>query len=370
MTDNSQPNKSTVLIVDDTPENLTVLGQLLQPYYRIKVANSGPRALVIAQTNPKPDLILLDVMMPDMDGYTVLIRLTENPDTADIPVMFVTALENTEDEAHGLDLGAVDYIAKPIRPAIVLSRIRGQLELKAARDLMRNQNAWLENEVACRIMQVKHMRDITIRALASIAETRDNETGNHILRTQAYVALLCEQLVKSGYHLDELSPEKIELITKAAPLHDMGKVGIPDHILLKPGQLTNDEFTIMKTHAMLGSNAIWRAIQHEQDQSDLDFLHVAIEIAHYHHEKWDGSGYPEGLSGTNIPLSARLMALADVFDALMNKRVYKPAFSFDHAIAIIEADKEKHFDPSIVDAFLARQDDFKAIADQYIDHPL
>jgi putative two-component system response regulator len=359
--------QSTILVVDDTPENITVLGELLKPYYSVRVSTNGRRALDSAADLPQPDLILLDVMMPEMDGYEVLAKLRQNPETRDIPVIFITALDGIEDESHGLDLGAADYITKPLRPTIVLARVKAQLELKQARDRLRDQNAWLETEVTRRMRQNQRIQDASMRALASLAETRDNETGNHILRTQAYVNVLASELAQQHHHAAALTPAIIDSYTKAAPLHDIGKVGIPDEILNKPGKFEPEEWAVMQTHSRIGSDAIWRAIQNEEDQTELDFLHIAMDIAHYHHEKWDGSGYPEGLKGNSIPLSARLMALADVFDALISKRVYKSAFTVDKAIEIIVEGKGKHFDPEIVEAFLSRLDDFRNIAARYRD---
>ena len=359
--------QKTLLLVDDTPENLTVLGEILMPHYRVRVASSGARALAAATTDPRPDLVLLDVMMPEMDGYEVISRLRADPRTRELPVIFVTALDSTEDEAHGLELGAVDYITKPVRPAIVLARVRGQLELKEARDRMRDQNAWLEAEIARRMRQNQVVQDVSMRALASIAEARDDETGNHILRTQAYVNVLARALATTPRYAGELTPALVETYTKAAPLHDIGKVAIPDHILHKPGRHTPDEWEIMKTHARQGSDAIWRAICDQEEREALDFLYIAMDIAHYHHEKWDGSGYPEGLAGEAIPLPARLMALADVFDALISKRAYKPAFPLDRATAIITEGRGRHFDPDVVDAYLAHLDEFAAISARYAD---
>ena len=359
--------QKTLLLVDDTPENLTVLGEILMPHYRVRVASSGARALAAATTDPRPDLVLLDVMMPEMDGYEVISRLRADPRTRELPVIFVTALDSTEDEAHGLELGAVDYITKPVRPAIVLARVRGQLELKEARDRMRDQNAWLEAEIARRMRQNQVIQDVSMRALASIAEARDDETGNHILRTQAYVNILARALATTPRYAGELTPALVETYTKAAPLHDIGKVAIPDHILHKPGRHTPDEWAIMKTHARQGSDAIWRAICDQEEREALDFLYIAMDIAHYHHEKWDGSGYPEGLAGEAIPLPARLMALADVFDALISKRAYKPAFPLDRATAIINEGRGQHFDPDVVDAYLAHLDEFAAISARYAD---
>ena len=394
----SAPNASinhqaSVLIVDDTPENLAVLGGLLQPIYRVMVANSGQRALDIAAREPHPDLILLDVMMPEMDGYMVVTKLRENPATRHIPVIFVTALDADEDEEKGLSLGAVDYITKPIRPAIALARIKAHLELKHARDWLRDQNTWLEGEVAKRMRENMLMQDVSIRALANLAEVRDMETGNHIKRTQAYVDLLARQLQDHPRFSAHLTPSMVTLITKAAPLHDIGKVGIPDSILLKPARLTAEEFTIMKKHSAIGGDAIEAAMRAEIDDGDfkilqqhctlggkaldsamadfdqapLAFLAVAREIAMWHHEKWDGTGYPHGLVGENIPIPARIMAVADVFDALASRRVYKEPMSPEQTVKIIQESRGSHFDPSVVDAFMDNIDAMLEILDRYND---
>ncbi len=359
------PRIATLLVVDDTPENLTVLTELLAPSYRVLVSNSGPRALRLAQSEPSLDLILLDVMMPDMDGYGVLARLKENPATADVPVIFVTAMTAMEEEQRGFDLGAVDYITKPIRPPIVLARVKAQLELKEARDWLKNKNEVLEAEVAARLGEILLIQDVSIHALARLAETRDPETGNHIHRTQSYVRALATRLLPHSRFSALLSGDYIDQLAKSAPLHDIGKVGIPDHILLKPGKLTAEEWVTMKTHARLGSEAIELA---ERDAiKPVAFLTIAKEIAHWHHEKWDGSGYPDGLAGDAIPIPARLMALADVFDALISRRVYKPPMPYEQAREIIVADRGRHFDPDVVDAFLAVFDEFVDIAERYAD---
>lgn len=357
--------KKTILLVDDTPDNIQIMSEILLPQYMVRAANCGAKALTAASSEPRPDLILLDVMMPEMDGYEVIRRLRINPVTRDIPVIFVTALDATEDEAHGLALGAADYITKPVCPAIVQARVRIQLELKEAREHMRNQNAWLETEVNRRMRLNQITQDVSLRALASLAEARDTETGKHILRTQSYVSLLAQTLAKLPKYSEILTPNTIESYVKAAPLHDIGKVGIPDSVLRKPSKLLPDEWEIMKTHAKIGADAILRATLQEEDQSDLEFLHVAIQIAGNHHEKWDGTGYPNGLSGEQIPLSARLMALADVFDALLNKRVYKDSYSFEAVTSMIIEQKGKHFDPDIVDAYLANLNNFRAVVAHY-----
>jgi len=357
--------KPTVLIVDDTPENLTLMNGLLREDYRTKVANSGARALALAVADPKPDLVLLDIMMPEMDGYEVCRRLKADVATRDIPVIFLTAKVEVEDEQMGFDVGAVDYITKPISPPIVLARVKTQLSLKAAADFLRDKNAYLETEVQKRTREVQVVQDVTIMAMASLAETRDNETGNHIRRTQNYVRTLAQKLRDHPRFRAQLDDDTIELLYKSAPLHDIGKVGIPDAILLKPGKLTPEEFEVMKTHTTLGRDAILAAERLINAPST--FLRLAREIAHFHQEKWDGSGYPEGLAGEAIPVSARLMAVADVYDALIARRVYKPPFPHDEAVQIIRAGRDQHFDPDMVDAFVAVQGEFRAIAERYAD---
>lgn len=357
------PSRATVLIVDDDTGNLGILGNLLQPQHDVLAAPSGERALQISTGTPKPDLILLDVLMPHLDGYAVLARLRQNPATLDIPVIFVTGLDSTEDEEKGLALGAVDYIAKPYRSSIVLARVRTQLELKRARDRLRNQNAYLEAEVARRMQDTLLVQDVTINALAELAETRDNETGNHIRRTQQYVRILAQRLQTHPRFAGFLTDKVVELMAKSAPLHDIGKVGIPDQILLKPGKLNEEEWAIMKTHSMLGALSIERALRNADRR--LDFLDMAMQIARFHHEKWDGNGYPEGLKENDIPIPARLMALADVFDALVTRRVYKEAIPFYMAKEIIVAERGRHFDPDVVDVFLENFDDFVTVAEKY-----
>ncbi len=350
----------TILVVDDTPENILLLSELLQPLYLVRAASSGYRALQVAASDPRPDLILLDVMMPEMDGYEVIRQLQADARTAGIPVIFVTALESSIDEERGLALGAVDYITKPIKPAIVLARVKTHIELGTARAWLQDRNAVLEAEVARRMEENLLIQDAGIRALAYLAETRDPETGNHLRRTQQYVEALCKQLRSHPRFAGFLTDHNIQVLIKSTPLHDIGKVGIPDHILLKPGKLDPDEWEIMKHHARYGSDAIELA---EKDaEKPVEFLSMAKEIARYHHEKWDGSGYPDGLAGDAIPISARLMALADVFDALISQRVYKPPFSMEKSVSIIQEGRGSHFDPDVVDAFLALQKEFLTIA--------
>jgi putative two-component system response regulator len=333
----------------------------------VRAATSGESALRVAQSAPVPDLILLDVMMPGMDGYQVSEHLSANPVTRHIPVIFLTAMSDAASEIRGLDSGAVDYITKPIAPPIVLARVRTQLELKQARERLADQNSFLEAEVSRRMAENELIQTVGIRALAHLAETRDPETGNHILRTQAYVRELATRLGDHPRFSTALSGRNIELLTRSAPLHDIGKVGIPDAILQKPGPLTPAEWDIMKTHSRLGAEAIELA---ERDaERAVEFLGLAKEIARWHHEKWDGSGYPDGLAGEAIPVSARLMAVADVFDALITPRVYKIPLPLEQAREIIDAGRGTHFDPDIADTFLAGFEEFTAIAQRHQDNP-
>jgi putative two-component system response regulator len=358
-------SKATVLIVDDTPENLTLMTGLLKDDYQTKVANSGERALKVALVDTPPDLILLDIMMPGMDGYEVCRRLKGDRRTSHVPVIFLTAKAEVADEQMGFDVGAVDYITKPISAPIVMARVQTHLALKAAADFLKDKNAYLEGEVAKRTREVQVVQDVTIMAMASLAETRDNETGNHIRRTQNYVKALAKRLQGNPKFAARLPDDMVEMLYKSAPLHDIGKVGIPDAILLKPGKLTPEEFEIMKTHTTLGRDAIVTA--EKLIDAPSTFLKLAREIAHYHQEKWDGSGYPDKLAGEAIPVSARLMAVADVYDALISRRVYKPPFSREKAVGIIREGRGQHFDPDMVDAFLEIEAEFHAIAERYAD---
>jgi putative two-component system response regulator len=357
--------KPTLLVVDDTPENLSLLQQLLKDSYRLRAANNGVRALELALAEPAPDLILLDIMMPGMDGYAVCARLKQDPRTAAIPVIFLTARSELEDEEKGFALGAVDYITKPVRPAICLARLRTHLALKASADFLRDKNVFLEAEVGRRTREVNALQDVTILAMALLAETRDPDSANHLLRTQHYVRALAWKLSSHARFRDFLTVASISLLFRSAPLHDIGKAGIPDRILLKKGRLTPDEFEIMKTHTTLGRDAIAQA--EAALGLEVEFLGMAKQIAYSHQEKWDGSGYPQGLAGDAIPIPARLMAVADVYDALISRRVYKDAMPHDEAVKIIQAASGQHFDPDVVAAFVQVQQQFHAIALTYAD---
>ena len=358
--------KPTVLVVDDTPDNLSLMSGLLKDKYKVKIANNGERALKVVMTGTLPDIILLDIMMPVMDGYETCRQLKANPETKDVPVIFLTAKAEVEDEIKGFELGAVDYITKPISPPIVLARVHTHLQLKRIRDYLKDKNEFLENEVQKRTREVVAVQEVTILAMASLAETRDNDTGNHIRRTQFYIRALAEKLRNHERFRHLLNDDKtIDLLFKSAPLHDIGKVGIPDAILLKPGRFTPEEFEIMKSHTTLGRDAILAA--ERRLGLELRFLTYAKEIAYTHQEQWDGTGYPEGLSGDDIPISGRLMAVADVYDALICRRIYKEGMSHEKAVGIILESKGSHFDPDVVDAFMEIAGEFKEIAKRFED---
>jgi putative two-component system response regulator len=361
----AEEKMATVLVVDDTPDVLSMISCLLKHRYKVRAANNGADALRIAGSEHRPDLILLDILMPEMDGYEVCRRLKSDPGTADIPVIFLTVKNDVEDEKLGFELGAVDYIAKPISPPIVFARVKTHLELKAAADALRERNATLEAEVEKRTRDMAAIQDVTILALTSLAETRDVETGNHIRRTQHFVKALAERLKDNPRFSALLTDGYIHLLFKSAPLHDIGKVGIPDSILLKPGPLTADEFERMKAHTTLGRDAIEQA--EKALGVEVEFLQCAKEIAFSHQEKWDGSGYPQGLAGDAIPVSARLMALADVYDALISRRVYKAPMPHEQAARIIAEGRGSHFDPDVADAFQALQGEFQDISRRFAD---
>ena len=321
-------DKATVLIVDDNADNLDVLSGVLRPFYKVKAAINGKLALKII-TKSKPDIILLDIMMPDMDGFEVCRQLKANPVTSTIPVIFVTAKTETKDEQAGFELGAVDYITKPISAPIVLARVKTHLALY-------NQKRELEHLVKERTKELDDTRLEVIQRLGCAAEYKDNETGLHVIRMSWYSKFLAQQI--------EANSAWVDLLYTTAPMHDIGKIAIPDSVLLKPGKLDADEWDIMKTHVDCGVDILG---DHESE-----LMTMAREIAQHHHEKFDGSGYPNGLKGDSIPLSARIVAIADVFDALTSERPYKKAWSLEKAILLLEEEAGKHFDPELVPAFI------------------
>ena len=320
--------QSSILIVDDRPENIDILNDVLFPHYRIRIALNGEKALKIAFSASPPDLILLDVMMPGLNGYQVCEKLKSNPDTRTIPVIFVTSMSEADNEEKGLELGAVDYITKPVNPAIVLARVKTHLALyDQARELARL--------VSQRTAELKKTRQQIIRRLGRAAEFHDNETGNHIVRMSHFSRLIGQA---AG-----LGEESVDILFNASPMHDVGKIGIPDRILLNQGKLKPEEWELIRQHSKIGADIIGT-------HSD-DLLQAAHTIALCHHEKWDGSGYPQGLKGEDIPFMARIVAIADVFDALTSDRPYKKAWSVDAAARYIEDQAGAYFDPGLIPPF-------------------
>lgn len=347
----------SVLIVDDNPENIRLLRNVLKDEgYRIRIAMNGHEAL---ETIDKelPDLVLLDVMMPGIDGYGVCRKLKSNEQTSQIPVIFISALETVLDESMGLSLGAADYIVKPFNAEIVKQRVKNHLMIKQYSNN-------LESLVSERTKELEKTRDAVIFSMGALAEYRDLETAKHIRRTQEYILILARHLWQTGKLNNGFNEKSLSILYKSAPLHDVGKVGIPDAILLKPGKLTEDEFEKMRKHTLYGKEMIAK-IRHELTEDT--FLSVAEEVALNHHERWDGSGYPNGLAGESIPVSGRMMALADVYDALISKRVYKDPYSHDEAREMIVEARGTQFDPAVVDAFLELENEFIKVAKQYSD---
>jgi len=333
--------KQSVLIVDDTPENIDVLKGVLADEYKLKAATNGRTALAIAQKQ-RPDIILLDVMMPEMDGYEVCRQLKANSDTAAIPVIFVTAMSEARDEQFGLSLGAVDYITKPVNAAIVQARVNAQL-------MLANQRRACERLVRIRTRELEEAQRAAIFMLGEAGHYNDTDTGLHIWRMAAYSAALAR--------LAGWSAERVQLLELAAPMHDTGKIGIADSILKAPRALAPDEWEIMRTHSMIGYQIL--------SQSEAPLFKLAAEVALNHHEKWDGSGYPGGREGADIPESARIVAIADVFDALTMKRPYKEAFPVSDAIAIIRAGAGQHFDPRLTQLFIDNIDEILQIKQRW-----
>jgi putative two-component system response regulator len=361
-----RPDQPLVLVVDDTPENLQLMSELLLGRYRVKVASSGAKALRIAAGSPPPDLILLDIMMPELDGYEVCRRLKADPATADIPVVFLTARSESADEQQGFDLGAVDYITKPISPPIVLARVQAQLQLKASNDFLRDKSEYLELEVRRRTRDMQRLQDVTIEAMASLAAMRDNPCGKHLARIEPYMATLAAALARQQPILAaELGGERIARLGKAALLHGIGKLILPDRILLNPGPLQGADLQLLHRHAEAGRDALLAA--ESKLDSGTDFLRDARDIVYSQHEHWDGSGYPQGLRGEQIPLAARLMAVVGCYEELTSRHPYRQSVSHAEALRQISAASGTRFDPSVVLAFIEAADAFAGIAGRLAD---
>jgi putative two-component system response regulator len=357
--------KPTVLVVDDAPDNLMLIKMLLQGKYRIKLALNGEIALRAAAQLPLPELILLDVMMPDMDGYEVCRKLKSNPLTAEIPVLFLTAKNHLDDERRGFQEGALDYVTKPIDPEVLQARVATHLQLRALRAQLLELAQNVDKQVEERTREMEHIQDATVLAVAAIVETGDSVTRNHLRRTQNYVGALARKLQQQPQFAAELCDANIALIFRAVPLHDIGKVGSNDPSLRNPGKLSEAEIRLMHQHTIFGRDSILGVEQYLGVSSP--FLKYAREICYSHQERFDGSGYPEGLRSDAIPLAARLMAVADTYDALISKRSYKEPISHEEAIEVLREGSGTLFDPLVIGAMLEIAPQFKAISEQYHD---
>lgn len=373
----TEPQKPTpsalprVMVVDDLEENIYLLERLLRPKgYEVISASSGRRALEVIASTP-PDILLLDLVMPDISGIEICKRLKDDPKTRHIPIVIVTGVAEREYYVEALEAGADDYLTKPLDSVLLHARIRNCLRAKNLQDslleyqhALEGHNATLEVRVQQRTEQVAKTQSVTVFSLSKLAESRDPETGEHLERMRRYVRVVAEEMSTNPEFSGEITDKFIEELYTSSPLHDIGKVGIPDRILLKPGKLSPLEFDIMKTHTTLGGETLRAA---DSEAGEHSFLRMACDIAFCHHEKWDGSGYPNGLKGRDIPLVGRIVALGDVYDALRSKRPYKDPFTHEKARDIILEGREKHFDPQVLDAFLARERAFVEIAESYQD---
>lgn len=356
--------KSTVLLAHSAADDLAQMEQLLQQHYHVRPVGSGEEALRLARKAPYPDLVLLGAQLPDMDSFSVLRELKRDVLSCDIPIIFLASEDGARDDAaRALHAGAADIVARPFQSATLLARAAAHTELHTARRMLKDRERHVAHLINQRTLEAAQLQDATIIAMASLAESRDADTGNHIRRTQHYVAALARQLRFHTRYTGELTDDHIALLFRAAPLHDIGMVGVPDEILLKAGKLTRAEFDTMKLHTVYGRDAI-AGVERTLGGSN-QFLRYAGEITYSHHEYWDGSGYPQGLAGHAIPLSARLMAIADVYDALISARRYRPAFTHETAVELIRQGSGEHFDPDLVDAMLAIEEQFNNIATRY-----
>lgn len=353
-----------ILIVDDSNTDMIMIKSILHDY-QLRFAYDGIEALEIIEKEPDIDLMILDLNMPRMNGFEVLEAIQKTPKYQKIATLILTNYDEMENEIRGLELGAVDYIRKPLNLESLRKRIQIHVKLKSVSKTLEENNAVLEQTVQNRTKELVLTRDITIHALIGLLEVRDIESGNHTKRTQWIIKELCENLKMKNAYAEVLTDSYIKVIFETAPLHDIGKVGIPDNILLKPGKLEPHEFEIMKQHVVFGINALKYEVQ---DNETPDFVRTAMDCIAGHHEKYDGSGYPRGLKGSEIPLPGRLMAIVDVYDAIISKRVYKAAYSHEEALRLIKEQRGLHFDPDLVDAFFEIEESIKNIAAKYTQH--
>jgi len=355
---NKMNKHKRIVTVDDNLVNLAALKKILKPRYEVFPVPSAAMMLDLLG-HVKADLILLDVEMPELDGYDAIRLLKSNPNYKEIPVIFVTALSDEQNEMEGLELGAVDYIYKPYVAPLLLRRIETHLSLADHEKELQHLNNVIQKKLIAKIGEVLGLQTSILNIVAGMVESRDDTTGGHIYRIQKYLRCLIDGLMESNKYCDEIYSWNMDFVLPSSQLHDVGKIAISDTILNKPGKLTDEEYEIMKTHAQIGKDAICRM---EQSTNDSSFLKHAKNFAGSHHEKWDGSGYPNGLSGTDIPLEGRLMAIADVYDALVSTRPYKDPMSPEKAAMIITDCCGTHFDPELIYAFNTVTDEFAAIA--------
>lgn len=356
-------SECNVLIVDDTKFNVKILEDTLSNYYKLSVAMDGKSALKFME-EVVPDIILLDIMMPEMDGFEVFSKIKEDNRLKYIPVIFLSAVSDINSKAKAFEMGAVDYITKPFEVLEVKARVQTHLSLQLAQKELAMQNEILNIKVEERTREIALTQEVTLETIANLAEYRDPETGGHINRTKGYIQLLAERLKEHPKYKDIINDTLIRSYYKASPLHDIGKIGIRDEVLLKPGKLTPSEFEEMKQHTIIGYETLKMAANQLGDNS---FLEDAMEFALHHHEKWDGTGYPDGLKGEEISISCRLMAIADVYDALISKRIYKQAFSHNKSVSIILEGNGTHFDPDLIEIFKEVNGEFRKIAIQFAD---
>ncbi len=359
-TDHETEKPASIIVVDDTAANLDLLaGMLKQRGYRVRTAPSGKLALQAAQGEP-PDLILLDITMPEMDGYEVCGRLKADETLSDIPVIFISALTETMDKVRAFSSGGVDYVSKPFQFDEVHARVEAHLKIRRLQAELERHNRDLEETVKKQVREISESQMATIFALAKLSESRDDDTGRHLERVQILCRLLATQIAAGKHSSGSIGSDFIENVFMASPLHDIGKVGIPDAVLLKPGKLSPEEFELMKKHSVIGAQTL-DAVSRQYPGNM--FIQTGIEVARHHHERWDGRGYPDGLSGDAIPLSARVMAVADVYDALRSVRCYKPSRSHDESCDIIVKGGGTQFDPALVDAFGAVHERIREASD-------
>ena len=349
--------KKTIMAVDDNPSNIQIIMNSLRSEYNIRPFTSGRECIEYFSKGQTCDLILLDIEMPEFNGFDTIRVLKSMPQSKKIPVVFLTGVIETQSEVDGLTLGAIDYIYKPVNPVLLKKRIEVHLALE---EYSNN----LQQLVERKTETIEKLSHVTISTIVSVIGIRDQETSGHIHRTSAYVSALAEALRSRGFYTDRLTDESIKQLIRSAPLHDVGKVGIGENILNKPGKLTEEEFAVMKCHSIIGGEAFHEA---RLLMNEASFLDLAEQLARSHHEKWNGTGYPDGLAGEDIPLGARIMAIADVYDALISKRPYKDPMPHEKAVQIIIDGRGSHFDPTIVDAFMTIEQDFDSIAKKFND---